>query len=119
MTDMRAIAKRSLSDFPESFVPEDSWDVLYSMEDRDFGLGGIDGEGRLIRFSDDGWITGYDLLNASVERTRHGPKLDAPQETITTGQMPEEFMMDRDVSDWRWVNPRFEYLVDDGGSDEK
>lgn len=110
--DTKTIAKRSLADFPEALVPEGEWDVLYKLEDPSFGLGGIDGEGRLIHFGDDGWIIGYDLRNASVERTRFGKRIDAPQETVAELQMPEEFMMDRDVSDWRWVNPRYEYLTD-------
>lgn len=109
-------ARKAFEDFPEELVPEGEWEALYEEEYR-CGVGGVDEQGRLVSFSDDGWVVGQVLEDADVERTIRGStgfdyKLDAERETISSGQHGPEFMLDRDVSDWVWVNPRYEYLTE-------
>lgn len=109
-------AKKAFADFPEELVPQGEWEALYEEEYR-CGVGGVDDQGRLVSFSDDGLVTGYALEDAGVQRTIRGStgfdyRLDAEQETIGEMQHGHEFMLDRDVSDWRWVNPRYEYLTE-------
>lgn len=108
----RAFTKRALETFPESLVPEGDWRVIRHYEDPDFGIGGVDDQCRLVVFGDDGWIVGYHLENASVERNHYGPRIDAEYDSLADQTGPNEYMLDRDVSDWIWVNPRFEWLVE-------
>lgn len=108
----RALTKRALETFPESLVPEGEWRVIYRLENPDFGIGGVDEQCRLVVFGDDGWIVGYHLEDASVEQSTYGPRIDAEYDTLADQTLPYEYMLERDVSAWVWVNPRFEWLVE-------
>lgn len=105
------IAKKSLETFPDHLVPEGNWDAIKCYEDPDFGIGGVDEKGRLVVFHDDGTVHGFHLENATVEQTRFGVKLDTERDELSWRSLPQDYMFDRDVSEWVWVNPRYEYLT--------
>lgn len=105
------VASKSLETFPERLVPNGEWKAIKRYEDPDFGIGGVDGQYRLVVFDDDGTVHGFALENASAKRTRFGWKLDTDRETLAHRQFGEEYMYDRDVADWIWVSPRYEYLT--------
>lgn len=113
-----AIKAYALEDFPESLVPEGDREVIRWYDDRDFGVLGVDGEQRLVSASDDGWIIGYHLDEATIEQRKGrvgrplGKRLKTQQDDIAARQFPEEFMFERDVSEWVWVHPRYRWLVE-------
>lgn len=114
MRDER-IAEKALEDYPEEYVPDGDWKALKSYEYLPFGIVGIDAEERLLLSADDGSIRGVDLDTAYVEKTRYGRHIRGEDEYVAHQQHPQEYMLDRDTSDWVWVSPRFRYLTEPGG----
>ncbi|NUC75044.1 hypothetical protein HTZ84_22525 [Haloterrigena sp. SYSU A558-1] len=112
MRGNQTIASKTLESFPEHLLPDGNRKVLAKKEHVECGLLGVDGDRRLRMSSDDGTVYAYGLETASVERESWGLSLEADSEIIADRQFAEEYMHDRDVSDWVWVSPRYEYLTE-------
>lgn len=108
----KKVAEKAFADFPGELVPDGNWEALYEKNSVDFAPCGVDGDGRLIWAVDDGTVVAYDLETADPEKNKWGTwKLNADREIISHGSYPDEYMLDRDTSDWLWVHPQWRYLT--------
>jgi len=76
-----------------------------------FGVLGLDGDDRVVWYSDDGMLYFYPFVDGEVVRDTDHPEYDS-EWLRHTPHHGEAVVMSRNTADWNWIHPRYRWVTD-------
>lgn len=77
-----------------------------------FGTIGVDGDGRVVTYSDDGMVYHLPVSDGKLAGSPHPDHASTPLRA--TPHSGEGAVLALDTDDWEWIHPRYRWVTEDG-----